>query len=360
MIIKKISIPIVLSIIIIACSTNNTDESIEISKEDFPPIEQLEFEEVVIPPVLLDVSNLCIVDSFLVIAQKRKDTIFYIFNLPDCRLLKSFGRVGKGPNEFGLHFTNSTLNPVFDQTPHFGTGNRMNNIQYYDIYKILNNSIEPDTIVKLPPEFNGFQTIIYIKDSVIIGAPYRGAMHLFKYKVSERSYIKYKEFAIDYPNLDDETRRTIFMSYMSLRPDNKFFVIAYGSCGQIDIYNLASDNIIKISYSDFPSLYENINIDKDVEDFRFNKNQKIFCWEIVATNNHIYAKVLNTTYTNLVDGMSFSRDFIPEIHVFDWEGNLVRIIKPDKYYYKFYVAPNDEYLYAIDSNIEDIIYRIKL
>jgi len=361
MIFRKISIPIILALTSIACSTNTTKEKIEISKENFPLIEQLEFEEIIIPPVLLDVSNLCIVDSFLFIAQKRNDTIFHIFKLPDCKLITGFGKMGRGPNEFFNNFSSSTFKPVFDSIPKFGVSNGVYSIRYYQISDFLDNRFEPYKTIDLPPELNGFQSVTYVKDSLIIGAPYNVSAHIIQFNPSSDSLSSFKEFAIQFPGLESRMR-TIYMTYMSIRPDNNKLVVSYGSFGKIDIYDLTNGELQTITYKDFPPIEENLSITRNSSeaDYRFNRNQKIFCWEIVATNNHIYAKVLNTEYNNLVDGMSFSRNFIPEIHVFDWDGSPVRIIKPDKYYFKFYVSPNDEYLYAIDRNIEDIIYRIKL
>jgi hypothetical protein len=357
---KSYFILILTLIILSGCSSNKSDEKLIITSEDFSVVKNVHFEEVLVPPVILDLLNLCIVDSFLVVAQARKDTLFHIFSLPECKLLLGFGRPGRGPGEFSLHFANSTFKPVFDVTPKFGIGNRMNNIRYYNILEVLNNNLSPDTVLKLPPKLNGFQTISYIKDSIVIGAPYRGEMHLFKYVSKSNSLTGFRDFFVPFPNMNDDKLRSLYSAYSSLRPDNKRLAVTYARFGRIDLYNLEDGTMKTINYKDFPTIEENMQISRKSTDYKTNFEQKIFSWEIVSTAKHIYCKIMNTPYGELINGMSYNREFISPIFVFDWEGNPQKIIRPDKYYYKFYVDKDDKSLYAIDSDKEGIIYKLDL
>src|SRR5512145_1659883 len=78
--------------------TETVNKTIIIDK--LPPAKKIESQIIKVPPILLRPDGSCIVDSFLIIVQRRKDTIFSIFKLPECKYLLSFGNQGKGPNEF--------------------------------------------------------------------------------------------------------------------------------------------------------------------------------------------------------------------------------------------------------------------
>jgi hypothetical protein len=154
-----------------ACAKTNP-ENRNIIVEEFPKIKNLTSQSLSIPPILLRPVKTFIVDSFLIVAQSRPDSIYSIFQLPDCKYLMSFGVKGKGPNEFLNSSPGFTLEPVYSNQGSFAVDNMRNNIQYYRINDILQNNITPYKTEELPSGMDGCQSIGYFYDTIIIATPW--------------------------------------------------------------------------------------------------------------------------------------------------------------------------------------------
>jgi hypothetical protein len=354
--------PVLLSLCILClltCKRNITTSSDNII-DAFPLISTIKETKLTVPPILFNPSNMCIVDSFLVVTQRRQDTIFSIFSLPNCKYLLSFGTKGRGPNEFNLSFENVTLGPVHGRSSSFAVGNNMNNIQYYEIKQILQNNFTPNKIEELPNELNGFRAIIYLDDSIIYGAPYQGNMHLFKYNSESKKLEQFIEYPKIFPLLHPEIKREVFGCFMAVKPDNSKFVLAYSIIGKIEIFDLIKDNPISISYKGFPSIEENTGLNSTSQFLVSNPEERIFCEGIVATNKYFYVRVLNDKYSKVYLKNGPKRSFVPEIHVFDWSGNPILKIILENYYSNYNIDVDDHYLYTIDDSVENIIKRYDL
>ncbi|MCU0413399.1 MAG: TolB-like 6-bladed beta-propeller domain-containing protein [Ignavibacteriaceae bacterium] len=328
--------------------------------DTFPKEAFLEAIELKTPPILFKPSNMCIVDSFLVVTQSRRDTIFTIFKLPNCEYLLSFGNQGKGPNEFNLSMEFVTLGTVYGEYRSFAVGNLLTKIQYYKINDILNRVFKPYRIERLPPKLNRFRAITYISDSLIFGAPYRGDMHLFEYNARTKVLKSFRDYPEKFPLRDPEFMREPFACFMATKPDNSKFVVAYYYKGIIEIYDLKNDKQIIISYRGFPSLRENTGLNRTSKYLEFRPESLRFCERIFATNKYIYACIANEKYSTIYDADGLNRTFIREIHVFDWSGNPIIKYKLDKFYNYYVIDKIDNYLYTIDDSVENIIMRYDL
>jgi hypothetical protein len=345
---------------IVGCRDISHRKEDEILINKFPKEELLQATELEIPPIVLKPSNMCIVDSFLIISQSRGDSIFSIFSLPNCHFLTSFGNEGRGPNEFNMAFENVTLGAVNNDSSSFAVGNMMTNIQYYHIEDIFHKKFRPYRIEKLPQTLNGFRAIVYIGDSLIFGAPYRGNMHLFKFNNYTKSLETFREYTEKFPLMDPEMKREIFGCSMAVKPDNSKFVLAYSRLGKIEIFENNKSKPIVITYKGFPSLEENTGLNSTSKFIKKNPDELIFNEGIIATDKYIYACILNDKVSNVNNPNGPNRNFIREIHVFDWSGNPIIKIKLSKFYLYYSVALNDKYIYAIDDDVENIVYRYDL
>lgn len=357
----KKSYLLVLIIFVICCSRETGKNKSEITINDFPKETVLKGTELEVPAILLHPSKMIISDSIMVISQDRKDSIFSLFKLPDCKYITSFGSLGNGPNEFNLSFANVTMGALNSRNGSFAVGNLMNKIQYYNFNDVINKKYEPYKIESLPVEFNGFRAIGYFSDSIIIGAPYRGGMHLFKYFSESKDFMTYAEYPEKYPMLDVEILREVYGCYMAKKPDNTMFALSYAHEGKIEIYNIKNNKKITLKYEGFPTLAENMNINQTTKYLEHDPDKHIvFCANAVATNKYIYMKTCNEKYSIVYDKHGPKRSFIPNIHVFDWSGNPIAKLKISDFYSYYSVDPNDKYLYAIDEEVENKINRYDL
>jgi hypothetical protein len=342
-----------------ACTKTKPDNATIIVGQ-LPNISNLKSQILIAPPILLRPVKSCVVDSFLIVAQSRKDSIFSIFKLPDCKYQMSFGIRGRGPNEFMNSSPGFTLAPVFSDHGSFAVDNYRNNIQYYRIKDIMQYNLAPYKTEELPSDIEGFQTIGYFNDTLIVGAPFRLNMLLLKYHSINQKVNQYKGYPDTYSFDDLNNLRNQYSGFMTVKQDNSKFALAYGSKGVIEIYNVNDTVPITIAYEGFPSLEENLGLHKDSEFSIFNKEKMIFCWGITSTNNYIYAKIYNDNYFNISDSKSMLTSYVAQLHVFNWNGKLMAVIKPEKYYTEFAVDKNNKYLYTIDENIENMIRRYDL
>ncbi len=349
----------ILILSILGCNTQHTEKE-NILIDAFPKsIELKNHTDLIVPNILLNPVRMCIVDSFLLILQQRDNSMLNIFLLPDCRHICDFGNKGNGPNEFVLSF-NTSFNPVHGKNSGFTLGNKMVDIRYYKIKDIIHNNVAPYKEVSLPVKLSRFRALINIADSVIYGQPYGGNMEMFKYNNNSEILEVFKEFPKGYPLLDNQFKTELYAYYLASKPDNKKFVKVFASEGKFEIYNLETNTSNLILYKNFPSLKDNYKINNSSKYLSHDENMKVFCQEVHATNQYIYAEIYNDKYKNIYDKDGFLREFIPEIHVLDWSGNPVAILKLNEYYSYFSVDMDDKYLYTCDNFVSDTIKRYDL
>lgn len=355
---KKVIYFSIIMISIIGCNEDKV-EGVDRIIEEFPNSVNLEAKIMEIPPILYRPQDMQITDSLLIVIQPRLDTIVRIFQLPNCELVSSFGKRGKGPDEFNFMDYNK-FRPFHGDEKGFTLGERGTKIQYYSIKDILNNVLKPYKNTMIPPELSSFRAMACLSDSIILGAPYDIDDHIIKYNVNSKIIETILDYPVELPLLKRGTNKSIFGCYIAIKPDNKKFVITYASLGIIRIYDLISKSEFTIMYKDFPSLEDNLNVSKNSDKFHRDENVMVFCWGIKATDNYIYAEVYHDLYTNIADSKGPKRSYIPEIHVFDWSGYPIVKIKLDKYFSEYAIGSNDKYLYTIDDDYENIINRYDL
>lgn len=353
---RKLVYLVVSGFLLVYCNENRDENGADFIVADFPKEISLSSEELEISSVLLKISRIEVIDSFFVVYQKRSDTIFSIFQLPDLKHLYSFGKKGNGPYEFNLAFA-TTFKSVHGSESAFAMGNKMNNVQYYKVNDLLNNNSTPYKIAKLPPKLNGFRAITYLGDSLIFGAPYgTNDMDLFKYNTNDKLLEMFIEYPDDYPYMDNDAKRRLYGCYMAVKPDNTEFARTYANMGKIELYYANDNDPFVISYKNFPPLRENLKLSKSSKVQNSNGEEKIFSWGIRANNRYIYVQVFDEVYTKVAGSGGPLQSFVPQIHVFDWKGNPIAKLQLDSNFIVFDIDSEGKYLYT-SSVFEDNIIR---
>jgi len=345
---------------IVSCSSGKNSNFII---SDFPKELEISSEKIQISSILLNINRLIVVDSFLVISQnRRKDTLFSIFKLPDFKHFHSFGTKGNGPNEFNMSFA-STFNKVYTGSSSFAIGNRMNNVQYYNIGNLKSNISVPYKKVRLPVKLNGFRAMSYIGDSLIFGAPYGGDnIDLFKFSTKNKNLEKYVEYPGDFPLIDAEQKRSVYGCYMAVKPDNSKFVRTYANIGKIEIFDIGKNELspVVLEYKDFPSVSENLKIDRFSRKVKGGKEQKVFSWGVRASENYIFVSVYNDFFHKISGSKGPSESFIPEIHVFDWFGKPIVKYKLDSHFVFYDVDKSGKFMYTSSLSEDGVVRRYDL
>lgn len=352
----------VISLVLTGCRGNANIDSDTIQLDGFKRITNLTGQEIHIDIDILKPKRMIVVDSFLIICEGRKDSIFTIFKTPNLEHLTSFGNSGRGPDEFiGTWLTTSFI-PAFSNNSQFAVANHNTNVNYYSIPDLLNFNITPRYVSKPPPAIQSFQALACFSDSIIIGAPFGGlggSTFLFKYDNRTNNLSLFKEYPIDFPNLSNDDRSNLFSCFLTVKRDNTKFALVYSNFGKIEIYTPPSNKPITIEYKNFPDIFENM-VGFNINSARLSRNTHVFSWQIKSTNKYIYVQVFGCEYDKISTGAGLRRSEIFEIHVFDWAGNPVALLKPDRFYDAYAIDSEDNYLFTVNPDSANVIMRYTL
>ena len=347
---------IIIVILFESCAETNSDV---VFVRTFNKNVELSSETIKIKPLIFKPEGFLIVDSTIVILQPEIDPIFTLLELQDCSYKSSFGRKGKGPNEF-YDFKKNTFRPFYSNNSGFAISNQGTVFQYYSIEDILNNDFVPFRKYIVLPGISLFRAIVYCSDTAIIAAPYGTQEHIIKYNLLDKTIDQLLDYPIDLPLLSMNSQKSVFGCYIANKPDNSMVATTYASMGLIRIMDLSSKKETTLQYENFPSLMENLNISKTSSQFLRDEYEKVFSWGIKATNKFIYVKVYNKFLKDIVDKHGPVRSFVPEIHVFTWTGEPYARITLDKFFAYFDVDMSDNNIYTIDDEIEDVVLRYNI
>lgn len=287
-----------------------------------------------------------IFDSILLVFDELNEHFFYFYNLNNHKLLASFGKKGKGPNEF--------VRPP----EVLGSFRSENN----EIYFFLNDQFQNEMVeVKLLESINSrrivtqetfnlsyklpIRILTRINDSIFAGTgnDKRGSLFLYNYKqdsiINWQKRVKTKGFG--YIHKDNEF--IINQEYIKVRPDKQKIVGIFHSLKRIHIYNPEGD-------------IETIIIDKDQGDLDFSSEKALF-------NNikYYYPSILSDKYILIVNTLSTGKDWGKdqskiEILIFDYSGKAVANYKLDRWVLGYTMDWKLNRLYAYDLNNDKFVY----
>ena len=69
---------------------------------DFKDKAELKADRIEVPPVLLYPRSVYLLNDKLVVLNEKTDTVFSVYNLPECSYWGQFGQKGQGPEDFNL------------------------------------------------------------------------------------------------------------------------------------------------------------------------------------------------------------------------------------------------------------------
>lgn len=273
-------------------------------------------------------------DSLLIIGDMCDNDNICIFNRYNGNLIKSFGKIGNGPEEL--------ITPVVYSVDKINGYLYINDydrkkIMQYNLRDIKKNERVKSNSFNLSEEVGNRNKIMFIKDSIFITDGFNDRMAL----VTPTRVINK---LTNTPNIKNkfETEKDWFAymqaySCMAASPNGKKFVSATMIGGIIEIYNIEEENI-NLHYTAY--LYEPIF---DKKDYVFQPNNETiygFC-HLSATNNFFYA----TAHAKV------SPSSMPNaIWKFDWDGNPIACYTCDYCIENFTVDEKDELIYATIYN----------
>ncbi|MBS3742274.1 MAG: hypothetical protein KGY74_09155 [Candidatus Cloacimonetes bacterium] len=298
------------------------------------------------PVIYSQRSSTIIFKNYLVQIETWSDTLFHVFNLPDCRYIGGFGRKGRGPKELPFHDA-------------YGATSYKNGIRIYDIYKGLvfidltkfdsDKNISIEKKIKLPGELMVLNDIFLLNDNTIIGSNNTQDKLRFKYKYTRYNiYSKKIDYFGQYPDYYRENKRKLYPSIYSSRsvvkPDETKFASFSRLIKMFRIYRY-DGTLLKEVF---------LKKQEDFFDGKWIRKNPINYYKCIrATNEYLYALCHNEHTQNLPNNK-------PTLEIWDWKGNPIAYLKLDQSICSFDVTDDNSKVYATSFNDMDKIFSYKI
>lgn len=301
---------------------------------------------------LLRPNMFCVIDSTIVVFENasKLDTLFYSFNINTGKEYLKFGVIGSGPTDYNFPVQMSYNNAnkeiqIFDQSY---------SKQYnYKLDDILNNNNRLNRVdqINAPIEASRFisinDTLSYCLGNFstggILGKAVNGEI--------TQTYFEFPD--INNKNLTSNQKYGLYQGNIIINNDMNKIVYTSARCDLIKIFSIQKDFLEEVmtqytylpKFSDDGSSYLTLLPD--------NLNGYI---SVSVTDKYIYALFSGRSELLYKDQHYFG----DIVHIFDWDGELIKQIKLDKDAWQIYVNDKSKKIYTIHfehNNNEETITR---
>ena len=286
-------------------------------------------------------TSLVVTDDYIIFVRSFLDPLFYVFDIKNYSFLGSFGRRGKGPNEFELSDARTATK--------FKNGIRVFDIHkgfaYIDLSEFRSKKKYNIKFIRLPGELYLLNDAIQLNNRVI-GMPDIGK--------SDKMYVLYDllsekiTYFGEYPEIFNKKYKKffwgVFWRHSAAKPDCTRFVSFFDGVKMFRIYDENGDLKVEKIIKTF-KIFEENSISKNPK--------KAYYKTIRVTDKYIYALCLDEFRNQLL------RSF-PVIEVWDWMGNPVCKLMLDQHIQTFDISDDGKILFAVDREVSDklFIYEI--
>ena len=304
-----------------------------------PNVERLSGTSVKTPVSMLNQKALTVVDDKLVVLDQIKDGMFKVFKLPELTYLYSWGRTGRGPDEF------ISVDPNYFRS-------YSNHLELMDLgvlkkFELYETHFKVLKSINLPKLQNPLNSIQKLNDSIyVVDDEFEAENEHLLININKNEIVK--EFG-EYPkdNLHTKSnleRYQIYLKYVVSNPKENKFAVFYESFPKVKFYNSKGELLKSVS------IEEDTNFKYSVE----NKNQNVIYFSFpYATENYIYAVRVNKTEDQVAQNFDAYK---PEIIVWNWNGDIITRYILDKPITRFAVSENHNELYGTSLFEESKIY----
>ncbi len=283
--------------------------------------------------------SLSVVDSIICVANRQRDTMFSLFSLTGDSLA-TVGVLGQGPADF----TSNRLNGQTSFTNHEGASVWVNDVNASALKRLnLTQSIaigksQVDSIIPIRPMVkNAYILGDTLIQEVIGDGNYNISLSSLGDKWTEEEPLY--RLPVDFSDL--------FMFYngtMAVSPDGKHLVIALSAINQINILELTgARKRLAISVG-------GVMPPAEVLDPETQTPSHGYYIDLALDDKYIYALYENLPYTASEDERQST-----ELHVMDYNGDLIAILPLDRFISAIAYSSADNSIYALADATEAIV-----
>lgn len=291
-------------------------------------------------------------DSFLLLYHRKMPYFYSIYHIKDLSFLGRLGVRGEGPEEWkGAFITNQVEREGGQLKIWINEVTKFQMIQLDLIESIRTNKLVQTAVLQYDPII-GFGAHIYpISDTQWIGnqsvsAQKKGSFLTYNPKVKTTKITPLPPALIVQGLNSIPLAYQLYSDNLALKPDKKNIVTAMRFFNRIDIYNSEG----KLAYSfegakDSKQLPINSKMLKE-EDL---SSLTLYYEYITVSNKYIYALYLEQ------EENKYGEEIKPvEIHVFDWQANLIAKMKIPDYLISFCVDEDNQKIYGVSFYEEKV------
>jgi hypothetical protein len=327
-----------LFILLLLCSCSGNENG----KPDkpFPKTIRLEANKIgikeIIKPVLITV-----LDTYLVIQNEYipNHHCFFIYSLEDYKFLYSFGKLGRGPDEYIaprlIQNSKDNILSVFDQASRW-----IHNFQITDTEPVLIEKNKIEDARKEP-----FQELSYLNDSIILLL--RHDFELCSYNINESRFLEKFSFETDLKRKLGDSYKPSLESYHFSNYTDQIVI------GHRHINKLSTGKIEKYGFSINNKELKSTNIGKDIYE-----NISYYPY-VTATRDHIFAQYYGFPLRRLQPfPMNVKkRVFNFYLEVYDWSLNPLILLEFDSEILRCTINEKSKTIYTWNPS-EDFDYLL--
>lgn len=337
------------AISMLLCSCRNEKSKIKtVTENDFPEYLNLK-EDILRTKEMLNIRNFFVQDSFLIINNSRKDSLFMIFDLNTLDCVTSWGLKGKGPGEYGTftHLMNisSEKFQVADFSRYLIQTYSIPEFKLVDEQKISNDRLE-NQLKEIPQKILTTDGLLYFYDNFI-----GNELLLTKWENG------YPPIVINRFDSFKEKYKSSLTSWGSMALNRKLdrIVYAYHYFRRFDIINFQGEIIKTVEIT--PSTPEPIEHGRNLD----IENSVLCYMGAKAFKDSFFLYFLGRSQKEMLNKEIPIHCYIEE---YDWNGNPIKRYELNKYISDFEIIPSKEdlmYFVGIDPSNEHplIIFKGK-
>ena len=319
----------ILFILVVLFSFGCSNASVKILKTA-EVVDTLKMNTLVLSEELLMPTRLVASDGKLIIYQRKGEDVFIMLDISCGGNFEVIGKRGRGPNEF-MSVDVQSLKPIDGGFMCMDAGGRVCKIKIAD---------DVDVVKEQMSTFGHPQNGLILQDDFVAANLVSDEAEFVRYSrnVSEPRY-----FA-EYPDWTDDDGQPlpfVYMKNMAAHPTRNLFAAFYAYFRKFRIFD--ADGCLKYDVD--------VRIPDEFPAYTSDASAATLAYASYpcATAKHVYALCRNSDIASM-------KESIPEIHVFDWNGNLQKRIIPDRHMDLFAVDEECGIVYGLDIEKANAVY----
>ena len=334
---------ILISIFFFSCNNSNSNKnSIESFFENADTLKG----DILIEPINIfkNAARLYTFKNRIVLSSQINDGIIQVIDTSSGRTLMTYGKLGRGPNEF--------LNPVG-----FSMNRESNTFFIWDFYKneltsyLLNDSINKskaytkiNLIIQDLKAINDttFAILTFCPDQSLGIIDTNGKfLSRFRYRVINDTRIDYD---IDYNN-----------AYINISPNKKYLAVACNQFANIQLFSIENNKLNKIWDINYSKFYYSI---KDKKLYRKNR-QHVGFESLNISDKFIYVTACDITVGEQRELKNYEEAAVYLLK-FDLDGNFIKSYKFDNRISNITFSPDYKSIFGTITDEDTYIYKFML